>query len=94
MNRFKKGDKCEPQTASGLSSLMKSIDLDDVQLIVSGINIRTNFSTLQKIKKSKLSEMFTNLETLKRTRDGAIVLQRDSNCFSQMLDYLRNDRKI
>tara|TARA_B110000285_G_C14858419_1_gene483354 strand:+ start:302 stop:589 length:288 start_codon:yes stop_codon:yes gene_type:complete len=66
-----------------------------VNLNVGGTHqIMTNMGVLSQVKESKLSQMFSNTDGLPKMPDGnTIFIDRDGPTFSNLINYLRNDRE-
>jgi hypothetical protein len=71
---------------------INKFDVEDIKLEVSGKPITVSLETLQSVDGSALSKMFSGKHELKKSKDGAIILDRDFEMFNIMINYLRSNR--
>ena len=85
-------DKKQWQEEKQLVRNMNKFESEDIKLEISGKPLTVSLETLQSVDGSALSKMFSGTHELKKTKDGAIVLDRDFELFNTMINYLRNNR--
>ena len=76
-----------------IASMVK-IDSEVVALNVGGTHhIQTEKDVLRSVPNSALAQMFSDMHGLK-TIDNEVFLDRDGRTFNDVINYLRNDRKV
>lgn len=66
---------------------------EPVQIECGGLNITAGRDTLTKVEGSLLSDYFSGVHVHQLTNEGRIFLDRDSEAFFHMINYLRSENK-